>query len=668
MTTSLATVFVLVFILILSIVISIVNQQLWVEGSENLKKFGGLDVKFARFSIGWWKKVVSSSPRVLATTTTVGLIVATVYILYGTNSKTFGVFDLMQRYIGNGPGSRFRSGGRRTREHRFAMKNGGEVGGIANEGNTCFMNSVIQSLASSRELGSFIEGYLHQEIEVGTGSDEKVMVRSSVPKVGLEFTKALKDLMDGVNGSYGTKGKEFSTRDLLANMPNGPKQNFFSGYNQEDAQEFYQLVFNLLEREYKLSKKNDESKEDSEKSEKEESPVDSSFVDRDEIDKFVCGFNDIGYIGPIYVPAEQVDPNLVGQVGSENKYQPLQLVTPVDGVTVERVGCLTCGEIGGIRYSVNSGLSLNLPNKNAYAYDIEELLEEWISPDIIEDVNCNRCGLSQTLEFLEEKISGSTGKVATMYETRAQDIKNELESPIISDEVFDRMTIKQMIKKTKKSKQILMSRPPPLLSMHINRSVFDPRTYQIVKNTCNVSFPEKLDLSKYSADPENINMDARLPLKKEGPVEEKEEEEEGEDEQDEVVDSRLVYDLKAVISHYGTHNYGHYICYRKQRGTWWRISDESVYVVNEEEVVNSQGTFMLFYEYNNGSVEDLQELSESEEEEEEEEIGNEANNDSSDDSSTKEVDESDTEEILAGKEDEDSSEDFNTEEGRAFHI
>ena len=86
-----------------------------------------------------------------------------------------------------------------------------------------------------------------------------------------------------------------------------------------------------------------------------------------------------------------------------------------------------------------------------------------------------------------------------------------------------------------------------------------------------------------------------------------------------LLNSKLLYNLKAVISHYGTHNYGHYICYRKFRGTWWRISDESVYVVTEEEVLSGQGTFMLFYEYDDGFKEVLQDVTDEEEEEKEKE-------------------------------------------------
>ena len=60
----------------------------------------------------------------------------------------------------------------------------------------------------------------------------------------------------------------------------------------------------------------------------------------------------------------------------------------------------------------------------------------------------------------------------------------------------------------------MLDRPPPLLCIHINRSVFDPRTYMIVKNPSNVSFPSKLNLSPYIVEPKDINMDARLPFRK----------------------------------------------------------------------------------------------------------------------------------------------------------
>lgn len=537
---------------------------------------------------------------------------------------------------------------KKTKAERFALKNGGEVGGLSNEGNTCFMNSVLQSLASSRELMKFIDSYLYEEILIEKVGEKDITMKSNKPKDDLVFTSALNTLFSKLNGSYGSRSKEFSTKPLLNKMPNGPKQNFFTGYNQEDAQEFYQLVIDLLENEYK---KVHSPKGTSEKSKGTENQV--KYLRSKDINKLISGCDKLGSLGNVYIPANQVDPN----INEEDIYMPLNLITPVDGISVERIGCLTCGEVGGMRYSVNSGLSLNLPFSNSYYsnYSLYGLLDSWATPEIIEDVNCNRCGLIQTKDFLDEQINLSNiDKIKEQFKERLEKVQLELNKPYIKDEIFDKLTIKQMIRKTKKSKQILLSRPPPLLSIHINRSVFDPNTYRIAKNSSNVDFPAVLDLNRYVAEPNDINLDARKPFRKQ---DERNIEEDNtstnisssiesspgsrnlsdQDDLDTSSESKdnssystkntdieevmtehpqnpnLLYKLKAVISHFGTHNYGHYICYRKLRGTWWRISDETVYATTEEEVLNCQGTFMLFYEIDDGHIENLLDVEDEEE-------------------------------------------------------
>jgi ubiquitin carboxyl-terminal hydrolase 1 len=78
-----------------------------------------------------------------------------------------------------------------------------------------------------------------------------------------------------------------------------------------------------------------------------------------------------------------------------------------------------------------------------------------------------------------------------------------------------------------------------------------------------------------------------------------------------------VYELRAVITHFGRHENGHYIAYRKhpagksdreavddgnekesetQTEKWWRLSDDEVSQVSEDEVLDQGGVFMLFYD------------------------------------------------------------------------
>ncbi|CCF56126.1 hypothetical protein KAFR_0A06910 [Kazachstania africana CBS 2517] len=588
------------------------------------------------------------------------------------------------------------------------IKRGGYIAGLVNDGNTCFMNSVLQSLASSKELAAFLDNV----IENGSENNGDI-----------KFTETLRELLLILNKKYYKEKPYFKTNKLLKTMSNGPNKNIILGYDQEDAQEFFQQILSDLEK--NIKKPSTEKKEER-----------NNIKESDLPDDALLGQDDLNNVGTVYIPTEQIEPNSVLENPDQKLYSPFKLITPLDGITAERIGCLTCGENGGIRYSVFSGLSLNLPSEslNQSTLKLSELLNEWVKPEIIEGVECNRCSLNAVRSHLQDQIQNDTipEKLKIAINQRLNLLTEILSKPVIEEDDYKKYHTENMVRKCSKSKQILISRPPPFLSIHINRSVFDPRTYMIRKNNARVLFKTRLNLQKWACNVDEINLDARLPMSKNEHIvqneessedeniggdyyaklhhrfeqeyedsedeeneidsdddrdvrnydplngeemnlssefsssEDEQEEEEvdalgntirnmpvrlaneveqpvpmsnssSEEDQEPAQDSEseselnedveqkndeisipptngsmtysssvpagpLIYSLRSVIVHYGTHNYGHYIAFRKYRGYWWRISDETVYIVDETEVLSTPGVFMLFYEYDYDSV------------------------------------------------------------------
>ena len=130
------------------------------------------------------------------------------------------------------------------------------------------------------------------------------------------------------------------------------------------------------------------------------------------------------------------------------------------------------------------------------------------------------------------------------------------------------------------TKQHMLSRPPRVLALHLNRSTFSSAAAWggASKNNRQVIFPELLDVSPFMLGGQ-ISTDGR----------------QGMDADPTVAKPRTKYRLCSLVVHYGGHSFGHYIAYRRVRDLWLRISDESVRRCTAQEAL-AENPFMLFYE------------------------------------------------------------------------
>ncbi|XP_026175285.1 ubiquitin carboxyl-terminal hydrolase 16 isoform X2 [Mastacembelus armatus] len=135
-------------------------------------------------------------------------------------------------------------------------------------------------------------------------------------------------------------------------------------------------------------------------------------------------------------------------------------------------------------------------------------------------------------------------------------------------------------------KQMLISSPPPVLTLHLKR--FQQNGYSICKVNRHVQFPLILDLAPFcTVRCKNVAE----------------------------ADSQILYSLYGIVEHSGTMRSGHYTAYVKvqpeypksssnglsaegdaePRGSWFHISDTNVQPVSESKVQSCQA-YLLFYE------------------------------------------------------------------------
>lgn len=422
----------------------------------------------------------------------------------------------------------------------------GRPAGLGNWDNSCYQNSVLQGLASLNSL----PGYLKNPIEEPSASADK-------PE--MKMAEALRTLIATLNDPS-NNGKRIWTPATLKSM---------SSWQQQDAQEYFSKVLDEIDKEVRMMAQSAQSSSAS---------------------------------GSRVPPGQRST-----SPPSLSKFR-----NPLEGLIAQRVGCTKCGYSEGL--SMIPFNCLTVPLTRSWECSVSECLDEYTKLELIEGVECGKCTLlkyRRLLTLLLEKNGSPGAEGATPEEPKR---RLALVEEALEDDDYEERTLlkkcgilpKNLVSSTK-SRQAVIARPPKSLVVHFNRSMFDEMTGELKKNLSHVKFPLILDLGpwclgssgtvedalteKWLLDPEKpMIASTRKPSRISGPL----------------------YELRAVVTHYGRHENGHYVCYKnfpaiepddvgdtdddQPKGHWWRLSDDEVTRVSEDNVLGQGGVFMLFYD------------------------------------------------------------------------
>ncbi|KAI1102395.1 cysteine proteinase [Jackrogersella minutella] len=514
--------------------------------------------------------------------------------------------ELLRRILGmDGSGGIITSvadAGRRSlsslSNNAFVKNNTDQPPGLGNYDNSCFQNSILQGLSSLKPFPSYLSRGLEQDT---SESDEESGSATS-----------LRDLISKLTDpSY--NGKTLWTPKKLKSLDT---------WQQQDAQEYFSKILDEVEKEIMKGVK----------LQRRSSGLESAGIRDDTEDSQHS--DDSGYQS---LPA-------LSKVVSDAKL----LRNPLEGMAAQRVACVNCGHSDGLSMIPFNCLTLNLGLEQT-EHDLYERLDSYTDLETIEGVECAKCTLLKLQKLLNIIISREKESSAAEANLRGPTSRLEAVELALEEDDFQENTLRDKCKVQKgvsstKTKQVVIARPPQSLAIHMNRSVFDENTGSMFKNLAAVRFPQTLDLGPWclgsaggpiaSVDSDTSASTSTLGDEEHWVTDPKSSMVSGDHTPSRI--SGPIYELRAVITHQGRHENGHYICYRKHPcdpsklndnsdkeseplndgddestlvdgdnskntdsdtdGKWWRLSDETVWEVPEETVLAQGGVFMLFYD------------------------------------------------------------------------
>jgi ubiquitin carboxyl-terminal hydrolase 1 len=250
--------------------------------------------------------------------------------------------------------------------------------------------------------------------------------------------------------------------------------------------------------------------------------------------------------------------------------------------------------------------------------------------EYLQDASCRKCSFETTVKALASEIEllkheskkqkKDTKKKREIVvqlvamEKAKREIEHRLSVGRIEEENdHDKLPLLRSVSRMS-SKQVMLAKPPKILCLHISRSAF-LNTGAIYKNTCQILFPEYLDVLPFSTNG-TLHTQPNIPISTIST---------NEDDAAKAGGKRFYYKLMSVVVHYGSHSFGHFVAFKRRiyadqckcyqctgngitvisvnekaekwkcQNSWYRISDSKVDECSIEDVKRSN-PYMLLYE------------------------------------------------------------------------
>ncbi|KAJ5293858.1 hypothetical protein PENANT_c002G09648 [Penicillium antarcticum] len=386
--------------------------------------------------------------------------------------------------------------------------------GLSNLANDCFINSVLQALAGLGDLRVYLIHELHRrqldgpETYHAVPSDDELTGAREDKLRELQqgiTTRALKEMLDRLNERPIYK-KTISARDFIQALEYAFRTRI--SRNQQDAQEFLQIVLERLCDEYHAGVRARKralgsAAEVTLGDARDGSPLESS----SEVEVRIDDGSTNGLPAIIDTKLKEID--------QESGF-------PFEGKMESQIECQFCHYQYKPNQTAFVNLTLQVPQKSSTT--LSSCFDGLLKTEYIEDFRCDKCRMQHAVEVKSQELARARAQgdkdrlgqeIARIREAMEIDPEAELEGIVFPPS--------ETVPKRRIARHMRITAFPKVIAIHLSRSIFDRSSSS--KNAAKVSFPERLPLGS--------------------------------------ILSQKWYKLLAIVCHKGSHHSGHYESFRR---------------------------------------------------------------------------------------------------------